>query len=98
MLLAELAAIFLQEYPQLLENLRTAVASSDVEALIYHAHALKGSVSNFVALEAENAARRLEQIGRDGDLTDAPKVLGELETALTRLAPALSSLAVQAAA
>src|SRR5262249_41046928 len=49
MLLAELAAIFLQEYPQLLENLRTAVASSDVEALIYHAHALKGSVSNFVA-------------------------------------------------
>lgn len=97
-LLAELAAIFLQEYPQLLENLRTAVASSDVEALIYHAHALKGSVSNFVAADAENTARRLEQIGRDGDLTDAAKVLGDLETALTRLAPALSTLAVRVAA
>lgn len=97
-LLAELAGIFLEEYPELLENIRTAVANDDREALIYHAHALKGSVSNFVALDTEGAARRLEQLGREGNLMDAPTVLGELETALSRLAPALSDLALQGAA
>ena len=97
-LLAELAAIFLEEYPELLENIRTAVANNDCEALIYHAHALKGSVSNFIALETEGAVRRLEQLGREGNLAAAPPVLGDLETALSRLAPALSDLALQGAA
>jgi PAS domain S-box-containing protein len=97
-LLAELAGIFLEEYPELLENIRAAVVNNDSEALIYHAHALKGSVSNFIALDTEGAVRRLEQLGREGNLAGAPTVLGELETALSRLAPALSDLALQGAA
>jgi HPt (histidine-containing phosphotransfer) domain-containing protein len=97
-LLAELASIFLEEYPEILANVRTAVGNNDGEALIYYAHALKGSVSNFVAGDTESAARKLEQIGREGDIADAPKVLSELETALSRLTPALSDLAVQGAA
>jgi PAS domain S-box-containing protein len=97
-LLAELASIFLEEYPEILGNIRTAVSSNDGEAIIYYAHALKGSVSNFVAGDAESAARKLEQIGREGDLADAPEVLNELEKALSRLAPALSDLAIQGAA
>ena len=97
-LLVELASIFLEEYPGILENVRTAVGNNDGEALVYYAHALKGSVSNFVAGDTESAARKLEQIGREGDIADAPKVLSELETALSRLTPALSDLAVQGAA
>lgn len=97
-LLAELATIFLEEYPEVLNNVRTAVENNDEKALVYFAHALKGSVSNFVARDAENAARKLEQIGREGDLADAPQVLEDLETALSRLAPALNALAVQKAA
>jgi PAS domain S-box-containing protein len=97
-LLAELASIFLEEYPDILKNIRAAVGSNDREALVYYAHALKGSVSNFVVRDAEGAARKLEQIGREGDLADAPKVLSELESALSRLTPALNDLAVQGAA
>lgn len=97
-LLAELATIFLEEYPEVLNNVRTAVENNDEKALVYFAHALKGSVSNFVARDAENAARKLEQIGREGDLADAPQVLADLETALSRLAPALNDLAVRKAA
>lgn len=97
-LLAELASIFLEEYPDILKNVRAAVGSNDGEALVYYAHALKGSVSNFVAGDAEGAARKLEQIGREGDLANAPKVLNELESALSRLTPALNDLAIQGAA
>ena len=97
-LLAELASIFLEEYPEILKSVRTAVGNNDGEALVYFAHALKGSVSNFVARDAEGAARKLEHIGREGDLADAPEVLSELETALSRLTPALSDLAIQGAA
>jgi HPt (histidine-containing phosphotransfer) domain-containing protein len=97
-LLAELASIFLEEYPEILKNVRAAVRSNNEEALVYYAHALKGSVSNFVARDAEGAARKLEQIGREGDLVDAPKVLSELESALSRLTPALNNLAIQGAA
>jgi PAS domain S-box-containing protein len=97
-LLAELAGIFLEEYPQIIENVRIAVGNKDVESLVYYAHALKGSVGNFVAVDTQNAARRLEQMGREGDIADAPQVLSELETALSRLTPALSDLAVQGTA
>jgi HPt (histidine-containing phosphotransfer) domain-containing protein len=97
-LLAELAGIFLEEYPQIIENVRIAVRNKDVESLVYYAHALKGSVGNFVAVDTQNAARRLEQMGREGDIADAPQVLSELEAALSRLTPALSDLAVQGAA
>lgn len=97
-LLAELASIFLEEYPEILGNVCTAINNNDGEALVYYAHALKGSVSNFVAGDTESAARKLEHIGREGDLADAPEVLNELEKALSRLAPALSDLAIQGAA
>ncbi|NOT54561.1 MAG: PAS domain S-box protein [Deltaproteobacteria bacterium] len=97
-LLAELAGIFLEEYPQIIENVRIAVGNKDAESLVYYAHALKGSVGNFVAVDTQNAARRLEQMGREGDIADAPQVLSELETALSRLTPALSDLAVQGTA
>jgi HPt (histidine-containing phosphotransfer) domain-containing protein len=97
-LLAELASIFLEEYPEILKSVRTAVGNNDGEALVYFAHALKGSVSNFVAMDAQSAARKLEQIGREGDLSDAPKALSELELALSRLTPALNDLAIQGAA
>jgi PAS domain S-box-containing protein len=92
-LLAELAGLFLQEYQQALENLRVAVDRGDAEGIMYHAHALRGSVSNFVSHETENAARRLEQIGREGNVTDGTQALNELETALQRLIPALTTLA-----
>lgn len=94
-LLMELATLFLGEYPHVLENLRAAVTNGNAEDIMYHAHALRGAMSNFVTHETENAARRLEQLGREGNLTDAAGALSELETALQRLIPALTAFAAQ---
>ena len=57
------------------------------------AHALKGSVGAFAAGTAEEAARRLEQIGRDGGWAEAEEARAALEAAVGQLVPALAAVA-----
>ncbi|HUQ94857.1 MAG TPA: Hpt domain-containing protein [Bryobacteraceae bacterium] len=96
-LLQEMAQLFLEEYPFQLEAVRTAVQAGDPKALERSAHCLKGSISNFGAAEAQQAAFTLEMLGRKGDLLDAGNALTQLETALQHLQPAMASLAHSAA-
>ncbi len=63
-LLAELAGVFLQEYPKMVSTLHAALAQQDPQSLYHAAHTLKGSVGNFGAKAAFAAAFTLEQLGR----------------------------------
>jgi hypothetical protein len=56
------------------------------------AHALKGSIGLFSAL-GYDAALRLELIGHQGALGDAPDALQVLETQLEKLLPLVRQLA-----
>ena len=73
----------------LMEQVKTAAANGDAEALGRAGHTLKGMVSNFCAPAAYAAAFEVEQIGKSGDLSAArPAVdaLGaQLETLITGL-------------
>jgi CheY-like chemotaxis protein len=91
-LLSEMAALFLEEYPKLHSNIKTALLHQDAKALERAAHRLKGSVGNFAALKAFEAARQLERMGRYGDLTHATAALATLEKELSRLQPILTTL------
>ncbi len=62
-LLCEVAELFLNDYPDMLEKLRTAVSARDASALEHYAHSLKGSVSTFGAKGAFDAALALEKKG-----------------------------------
>jgi PAS domain S-box-containing protein len=88
-LLKEVIALFLDDYPSTIENIRHAVASRDAKALEHNAHSLKGSVSTFGANRAFEAAFTLEKQGRSGDLTGAQDGLAQLEKALEELHPEL---------
>ena len=46
-LLREVARLFLDEYPMLINEIRSAAAVMDASALERAAHSMKGSVSNF---------------------------------------------------
>ena len=94
-LLREVARLFLDEYPALLVEIREAVAARDANALQRAAHTLKGSVSNFGADAAYNAAFVLEMMGRTRDLTNVERGLAELDEALQYIHPALLELAVE---
>jgi two-component system sensor histidine kinase/response regulator len=96
-LLKDIAGLFLDECPRLLAKLKDAVDRRDSEVIERTAHTIKGSVSNFVAVNAMQAAQKLEQMGRAGSLDDADEACRELEHEIGRLMPALAALGRESA-
>ncbi|MGH7490480.1 MAG: Hpt domain-containing protein [bacterium] len=78
-LLRELCGIFLEESPKLMQKLHQALADGDAEAVMRAAHSLKGEVSYLGAKGASQAARQLEEMGREKNLSQALETLAELE-------------------
>lgn len=91
-LLKEIAILFLDDYPKSLSELHQAVETGDARLLERTAHGLKGSVSNFGARPAVDAALQLEAMGRAHKLAEVEQVLHTLELALAALRPELESL------
>ncbi len=91
-LLREIAALFLETYPESLSELHQAADRGDAKALERSAHGLKGSVANFGAYAAVEAAKTLEGLGRAQKLDDAAQALKNLEAALASLHPELAAL------
>jgi PAS domain S-box-containing protein len=90
-LLRELAALFRGESGRLLAQARAALEAGSGEELLRAAHTLKGAATNFQAVEVVRAARRLEALGRTGNLVQASVACGELEEALERFLASLDS-------
>ena len=91
-LLAEITELFLEDCPKLLSEIQDSIVRRDNAALEHNAHALKGSVSNFAAASAVEAAFKLEKMGSDGDITHADEAYQVLAREIERLEPALSAL------
>ena len=92
-LIQELAGLFLDDSPSLVERMRQAVESCDSSSLEKAAHSLKGSVSNFCAQRTHQAAVQLEEIGRAGKAATAEAALESLEKSLNELQPLIEKLA-----
>jgi CheY-like chemotaxis protein len=97
-LLKMLAALFLTECPQRMDEIRKAITERDASKLMRAAHALKGSVGNFGAQAAVLAAQRLELDANEHDWEHAEadwvaleKAVGGLEPILSQLSPAGAS-------
>ena len=84
-LLGELAFLFLEGLPQQMEAIYHAVDKMQGRDLEHLAHRLKGSVGNFAAKPAFQAALRLEMIARQGNLQEVPQALSALEYEVHRL-------------
>nr|MBS0021037.1 Hpt domain-containing protein [Gammaproteobacteria bacterium] len=66
--LREIVELFLACSGELLANLKQNLAAKDAEAVRLTAHALKGSAAELSAKEMLQAARRLEEAGRNGNI------------------------------
>ena len=91
-LMKELAGLFLDECPQRMAEIHQAILRRDASGLKKSAHALRGSVANFGAPAATEAARRLETAGHDQDWGDVEPAWAALEEAIAGLTPALAEL------
>jgi len=94
-LLAEMAGLFLDECPRLLSEIRSAVARQDGNALERAADSLKGSVGNFGAATAMQAAASLAKMGRQGQFHAAPEACATLEAEIEGLKEALADVLVE---
>jgi CheY-like chemotaxis protein/HPt (histidine-containing phosphotransfer) domain-containing protein len=91
-LLGEIVELFFDDCPRMLSEVHKAVAGRDSQTLERAAHTLKGSVGNFAARPAFEAALKLEMIGREGSLAHAEEAYAALEKEIERLQPALAGL------
>lgn len=92
-LLKELIAIFIEEYPGWIADLRAAVAAADAPRVRRAAHTIKGAVDNCGAGSAFDAAFRLERMAGEGRLTGAEEAVVALDREIQRLLPALTRFA-----
>jgi two-component system sensor histidine kinase/response regulator len=89
-LLSEMVEIFLDDNPDLMKKMQDAILKGDAITLERAAHTLKGSVGNFSAVKAYDAALKLEKMSRDNDITNAEKAFALLENEIQQLKTALA--------
>jgi signal transduction histidine kinase/CheY-like chemotaxis protein len=87
----EMVSGFFDEADPLVQQMRIAVRNGDAGELGRLAHRLKGTVVFLASQSAEDATRRIEQLGRSGELTNGIAAIDELERQLRVLKEALAS-------
>jgi HPt (histidine-containing phosphotransfer) domain-containing protein len=87
-----LAELFLQESPKEAAAARSALDRLDGAGLVAAAHKLKGSVVQMCAPRLFESAKRLEELGRRGELAEASSVCAEVEACLAEVHRALREL------
>jgi CheY-like chemotaxis protein len=90
--LPQMVQWFLDRCPKVLEEIRDSVLRGDGAALERAAHKIKSTVGSFGAQRCYQAALRLEELGRAGEVTGFQRAHGELEEAVRRLKEALTHL------
>jgi HPt (histidine-containing phosphotransfer) domain-containing protein len=83
--LLRLVKLYQQDSRKTLDTMRNGLATSDPQVVERAAHRIKGGLSFLRAHDAHSAALRLEDIGRQGNLDQAPEALSALERELVRL-------------
>jgi HPt (histidine-containing phosphotransfer) domain-containing protein len=89
-LVQEVLELFRNESASLLGDVCTAVKGRDAIAVKRSAHRLKGALVSLGAGPSVAAARELERMGSDGDISRAEPALSTLELEMLRLMSAIS--------
>jgi signal transduction histidine kinase/DNA-binding response OmpR family regulator len=90
-LLAEILGLFLEDAPRLRAEIRAAIESRDAPTLARLAHTVVGVAGNFAAWRLVESARKLEAMGKTGELAGAGDVLGALEREFDRFRRAVEA-------
>ena len=86
-----LIQFFREDSPALLEQIRLGLERNDAQQVERGGHSLKGLLASFSADGARDAADRVAESARVGDLSSARESITELEIEVKRLDVALAS-------
>jgi two-component system, sensor histidine kinase and response regulator len=91
-LLKQVVDVFLEDAPEMMARIRDALKIGNGVEVAAASHALKGSVGLFSQGQAYEEARRLEQLGRRGDLAASEAACAELDASVSKLMTDLRTL------
>ncbi len=91
-LLAELAELFLKDYPRLLKEMKDAISQVDPSVLERAAHTLKGRLAFFGVHRMGEQALGLEMMGRNHNFSLAVRALNQIEAGMESVLPEFVSL------
>ena len=91
-LLREVAELFCQDAPLLLEDIRNSITVADARSLERSAHALKGALGNFGATRAVGLALELESMGHDGETGHCQSAFDQLSKEVDEITAALAAV------
>ena len=94
-LLEEVVRLYLDEAPGMLSEVRHALDRGEGDGIERAAHRLRGSVAIFGAERSVEAARTMEELGRQRDLTGAEEAWPRLAEEIGRLDRSLEPLSTQ---
>ena len=94
-LLNKMIQTFLRDTPKRIVSLQKALQRKDADEIASLAHALKGSVSIFLAQHARDRAQELEDLGRESELGGAMAVYATLKEEIAKLEENLRGYAKQ---
>jgi len=89
-MLSELIALFLEGAPQRIKQINDSL--QDADKLAFHAHALKSMSLNMGAKRIVELTKKLEELGRNKNLAEAPQLARELEGAFSQTRTHLAAL------
>jgi HPt (histidine-containing phosphotransfer) domain-containing protein len=89
----ELIDAFLDDTPNMIRNMQTALAAKDVESFRRNAHSLKSNANTFGAMKLGLLAKELESMGKENNL-DVGNRLELLDDAFGAVAEALKGMRV----
>jgi histidine phosphotransfer protein HptB len=87
----ELIDAFLEDAPNMIGEMQTALTTGDAESFRRNAHSLKSNASTFGATELAGLAKELEMMARENNL-EVGERLGNLRNALQKAAAELEAM------
>lgn len=78
-LISMVIGVFVEDMPQQIKALKEAVKGQDTKEATRLAHSIKGAAANVGGESLQAAALKLEEAGREGNLTDMAMDLPDLE-------------------
>jgi HPt (histidine-containing phosphotransfer) domain-containing protein len=89
--IGELIDTFLEDAPNLIAQMHSALASSDADSFRRAAHSMKSNAATFGAMELSSLAKELESFGREKNLEIGNR-LGVMEEEFYQVAKQLEAL------
>ncbi len=93
-IIVEIIDLFIGEFDDRMKSIKDSIESSDMAALKFNAHSLKGVISNFVADEPQLLAKQLEDKADQEDQTVLIEIYHNLYTSTAILVDELKDIRI----